>query len=351
MVWMLQLSQVVETSVRHVHTSSLRCAKVAVCGAMGGVGQPLSLLLKTSPLITELSLHDIGDVPSVAIDLRQIETKCQVTGYQGPAQLKNALTGAQVILIAASKSTLGIDMTRDDLFNLSAGIVRDIVEVCASVAPKAFLAILTNPVNSMVPLAAEVLKKIGVYDPRKLFGVTTLDVVRANTFVAQAAGIDPEHVNVPVIGGHSETTTVPLISQCLPKVCFTDKQIREVTEQILYSSMNVRKVKGSSGTLALAYSAACFTCSLCRALSGEPDIVEIAYVPSTVTDAKYFASPILLGLKGVHQYLELGELSSYEQCLLQSAISDVKTQIEKGEVFVTKGNKSPSEGKEENCDC
>jgi len=41
-------------------------------------------------------------------------------------------------------------------------------------------------VNSTVPIAAEVLKKKGVYDPKKLFGVTTLDTVRASTFIADA---------------------------------------------------------------------------------------------------------------------------------------------------------------------
>jgi len=44
---------------------------------------------------------------------------------------------------------------------------------------QAILNIISNPVNSTVPIAAEVLKKAGVYQPNKLFGVTTLDVVRS----------------------------------------------------------------------------------------------------------------------------------------------------------------------------
>jgi Malate/lactate dehydrogenases len=77
-------------------------------------------------------------------------------------------------------------MTRDDLFNTNASIVRDIIKAVAEVAPKALIGIISNPVNSTVPIAAEVLKKAGVFDPRRLFGVTTLDIVRANTFVAEA---------------------------------------------------------------------------------------------------------------------------------------------------------------------
>jgi malate/lactate dehydrogenase len=51
---------------------------------------------------------------------------------------------------------------------------------------QALLNIISNPVNSTVPIAAETLKQLGVYDPKKLFGVTTLDVVRV--LVWQCAG-------------------------------------------------------------------------------------------------------------------------------------------------------------------
>lgn len=77
-------------------------------------------------------------------------------------------------------------MTRDDLFNTNASIVAQLTHACALHCPKAMICIITNPVNSTVPIAAEMLKKNGVYDPHRLFGVTTLDVVRSNTFIAEA---------------------------------------------------------------------------------------------------------------------------------------------------------------------
>lgn len=51
-------------------------------------------------------------------------------------------------------------MTRDDLFATNAGIVRDLIKGCAKACPKAMIGIITNPVNSTVPIAAEVLKKV-----------------------------------------------------------------------------------------------------------------------------------------------------------------------------------------------
>ena len=110
-------------------------------------------------------------------------------------------------------------MTRDDLFKINAGIVRDLVKGIAENCPKAFVLVISNPVNSTVPIAAEVLKAAGVFDPKKLFGVTTLDVVRAETFVASIVGEkNPSKTTIPVIGGHSGETIVPLFSQAKPSV-------------------------------------------------------------------------------------------------------------------------------------
>lgn len=52
-------------------------------------------------------------------------------------------------------------MSRDDLFKVNAGIGKEIVQKAAEVAPNALIAIVTNPVNTIVPIAGEVLKKVG----------------------------------------------------------------------------------------------------------------------------------------------------------------------------------------------
>ncbi len=82
--------------------------------------------------------------------------------------------------------------------------------------------------NSTVPIAAEVLKKAGVYNKQKLAGVTTLDVCRANTFVANSQGMDPKDVNVTVIGGHAGITILPLFSR-VPGINFSDEELEKIT--------------------------------------------------------------------------------------------------------------------------
>ncbi|MEJ5173875.1 lactate/malate family dehydrogenase, partial [Erwinia sp. MYb416] len=167
------------------------------------------------------SLYDIAPVtPGVAVDLSHIPTAVKIEGFSGE-DATPALKGADVVLISAGVARKP-GMDRSDLFNVNAGIVRNLIEQVASTSPKALIGIITNPVNTTVAIAAEVLKKAGVYDKNKLFGITTLDIIRANTFVAALKGKKPEELNVPVIGGHSGVTILPLLSQ-IPGVTFTEQ--------------------------------------------------------------------------------------------------------------------------------
>ena len=61
-------------------------------------------------------------------------------------------------------------MTRDDLFNINAGIVKTLCAAAAKYCPNAIITIISNPVNSTVPICVEVLKAAGVFDPRKVGG-------------------------------------------------------------------------------------------------------------------------------------------------------------------------------------
>ena len=70
-------------------------------GASGGIGQPMSLLLKLNPRISHLSLYDIVNTPGVAADLSHCSTKAKVTGHMGPEQLRECLEGSDIVVIPA----------------------------------------------------------------------------------------------------------------------------------------------------------------------------------------------------------------------------------------------------------
>lgn len=199
------------------------------------------------------------------------------------------------------------------------------------------LAIISNPVNSTVPIAAEVLKKKGVYNPKKVCGVTTLDVCRANTFVGASMGIDPREVNVPVIGGHAGITILPLFSQ-VPGFNPSDEEREALTVRTQFGGDEVVQAKAGAGsaTLSMAYAGYLFTEEVLRAMNGADDVVQCAFVESTITDAPYFSSPCKFGPNGVEEVMGFGEISKYEQGWLDKMLPELKNQIEKGVAFANK---------------
>jgi len=308
--------------------------KVAVLGAAGGIGQPLSLLLKMNTAVKELALYDIMGTPGVAADLSHCNTCSNVKGYTGDEELEACLTGCDLVIIPAGVPRKP-GMTRDDLFNINAGIVKTLVEGVAKYCPNAIINIISNPVNSTVPIAAEVLKAAGVYDPKKVFGVTTLDIVRANTFVAEAKGLDPMEVDVPVIGGHAGETILPLLSQTSPSVSFTPEELETLTTRIQNAGTEVVEAKAGKGsaTLSMAYAAARFGEACLRGLSGEEDVFECTFVASEVTELPFFSSKVRLGPNGAEEIFGLGELSDFEKTGLEKCNELLIKSIEKGEKF------------------
>jgi malate dehydrogenase len=327
--------------------------KAVVLGAAGGIGQPLALLLKSNKLITELGLYDIVNTPGVAADLSHISTPAKVEGYLPPDDgLAKTLKGADVVVIPAGVPRKP-GMTRDDLFKINAGIVRDLATGIALNAPKAFVLVISNPVNSTVPIVAEVFKKHGVFDSKRLFGVTTLDVVRASTFVAEVVGdlsLAPQ-ITVPVIGGHSGVTIIPLLSQsshALP-ANVTQDSIEKLTNRIQFGGDEVVKAKDGAGsaTLSMAYAGAEFAEKVIRATKGEKGIIAPSYVnlaadpaaAASITqeigaELDYFSVRVELGANGVEKLHPIGTVNDYEKGLLKAAVPELKGNIDKGVSFV-----------------
>jgi len=271
----------------------------------------------------------------VAVDLSHIPTAVKIKGFSGE-DARPALQGADVVLISAGVARKP-GMDRSDLFNVNAGIVKNLVQQIAETCPKACVGIITNPVNTTVAIAAEVLKKAGVYDKNKLFGVTTLDIIRSNTFVAELKGKLPTDVEVPVIGGHSGVTILPLLSQ-IPGVSFTEQEVADLTKRIQNAGTEVVEAKagGGSATLSMGQAAARFGLSLVRALQGEKGVVECAYVEGDGEHARFFSQPLLLGKNGIEERKSIGTLSAFEQNAMEGMLDTLKKDITLGEEFVSK---------------
>lgn len=318
--------------------SAQQNSKVTVLGAAGGIGQPLSLLLKLNPRVSDLALYDIRGGPGVAADISHVNTKSKVTGYNvGSEGLKSALEGAEIVLIPAGVPRKP-GMTRDDLFNTNASIVRDLAKAAADHAPKAKILIIANPVNSTVPITAEVFRAKGVYDPRRLFGVTTLDVVRASRFISEVKGTDPANEEVTVIGGHSGVTIVPLISQSNhPDITGLTRDA--LVKRIQFGGDEVVQAKDGAGsaTLSMAFAGSRMADSLLRAAQGEQGVVEPTFVESPLykdQGCEFFSSKVELGPEGVKTIYPVGKVNEYEEGLIVVALKDLAKNIKKGKDFV-----------------
>ncbi|XP_047315171.1 malate dehydrogenase, glyoxysomal-like [Impatiens glandulifera] len=309
--------------------------KVAVLGAAGGIGQSLSLLMKMNPLVSILHLYDVVNTPGVTADVSHMDTGAVVRGFLGQKQLEDALTGMDVVIIPAGVPRKP-GMTRDDLFKINAGIVKTLCEGIAKCCPNAIVNLISNPVNSTVPIAAEVFKKAGTYDPKRLLGVTKLDVVRANTFVAEVLGVDPRDVDVPVVGGHAGVTILPLLSQVKPPSSFTQEETEYLTNRIQNGGTEVVEAKAGAGsaTLSMAFAAAKFADACLRGLRGDAGIVECAFVASQVTELPFFATKVRLGRTGAEEIYQLGPLNAYERAGLEAAKKELAGSIQKGVSFI-----------------
>eukprot|EP00928_Gymnodinium_smaydae_P078366 TRINITY_DN6223_c0_g1_i3.p1 TRINITY_DN6223_c0_g1~~TRINITY_DN6223_c0_g1_i3.p1 ORF type:complete len:301 (-),score=73.68 TRINITY_DN6223_c0_g1_i3:21-923(-) len=222
--------------------------KVCVCGGAGGIGQPLSLLMAMNRHVSELNVYDLdlAAVPAagVAADLGHIERRCKVKAFaigkddRPVDKLSECLQGCHLVLIPAGLPRKP-GMTRADLLGVNIGIAKGIVEACARYCPNAVLGLIVNPVNSVVPAMCELYRRHGL-DTKKICGVTTLDVVRANKFVHEVTGETIDRIDVPVVGGHAGETILPLFSQDaagrrIPaeKIADLDKRVQDAGTEVV----------------------------------------------------------------------------------------------------------------------
>ena len=293
------------------------------------------MLMAASPHVGDLAVYDLVSSPGVAVDISHINCRCKVEGYKGPKSLNKALDGSDVVILCAGLPRKP-GMTRDDLFVVNAGIVMELARSCAKVCPNACFLVITNPVNSTVPIFSETLKKMGVLDPRKIMGVTELDTLRARTFLAAELDVDENAYTVPIVGGHAGTTIIPLFSQ-LPGDLIEQIDVPALTKRVQFGGDEVVVAKAGMGsaTLSMAYAGATFANSVLAGLKGEMNIIEQAYFQQDVLGCKFFASQIELGRNGIERALPIPkDITVSEQKAIEKAVPVIQEQIAKGIKYV-----------------
>jgi malate dehydrogenase len=196
-----------------------RSGKVAVIGA-GFYGSTTAQRLAEYDIFDEVVLTDIieGRPEGLALDMNQsrpiegfetlvrgITTSPDGSGYE-------ALAGSEIVVITAGLPRKP-GMSRMDLIETNAKIVRNVVENVAKHAPEAVLIVVSNPLDEMTALAANVS---GFPHNRVMGQAGMLDTARFSYFVSEKLGVPQASVTTLTLGSHGDTM-VPV-----PSACFVD---------------------------------------------------------------------------------------------------------------------------------
>jgi len=183
-------------------------AKITVIGA-GNVGATCANVLAFNKVASEIVMLDVkaGVAEGKAMDMLQtvqtlgFETK--IVGVTGDY----ARTANSDVIIVTSGIPRKPGMTREELIGTNADIVKNVVNSCLNYSPNAIFLIISNPMDTMTYLA---LKATGL-PKNRVFGMGgILDSSRFKYYLSQALNVNPAQVNGIVIGGHGDTTMIPL---------------------------------------------------------------------------------------------------------------------------------------------
>lgn len=184
-------------------------SKITVIGA-GNVGATCANNIVQKELSSELVLLDIkeGVAEGKALDMMQASAllglNSRIIGVTGDY---SATANSEVVVI-----TSGIPrkpgMTREELIGINAGIVKEVTQNILTYSPKAIIVVISNPMDTMTYLA---LKSSGLPKNRIIGMGGILDSSRFKNYLSQALNVPASDIQGTVIGGHGDTTMIPLI--------------------------------------------------------------------------------------------------------------------------------------------
>lgn len=182
--------------------------KVTVVGA-GAVGATVADNIARKELCHEVVLLDIkeGVAEGKAMDMMQTAALLGFdTKITGSTNDYSKTANSDVVVITSGLPRKP-GMTREELIGVNAGIVKGVAENILKFSPNAIFLIISNPMDTMTYLA---LKSTGIAKNRIIGMGGALDSSRFRYYLSQALGCSPAQLNADVIGGHGDTTMIPL---------------------------------------------------------------------------------------------------------------------------------------------
>ena len=300
-------------------------SKVTVVGA-GNVGATCANVLAVNEVANEVVLIDIkeGFAEGKAMDIMQT---AQLMGFdtvvKGVTNDYSQTAGSDVVII-----TSGIPrkpgMTREELIGVNAGIVKSVAENCLKYSPEAILIIVANPMD---PMAYLTYKTLGLPRNRVIGMGGALDSSRFKYFISQAIGCNANEVEGIVIGGHGDTTMIPLPRLATYKgmpICnfLSEEKVEEVVKSTMVGGATLTGLLGTSAWMAPGAAASAVAESIIK--NQGKMITCAAYL-----DGEYgmkdimIGVPVVLGKNGIERIVEI-ELTEDEKAKFAASEAAVR---------------------------
>lgn len=300
--------------------------KVTIVGA-GNVGATCADVISYRGIASEVVLLDIkeGFAEGKALDISQCAT---TTGFNtkitGSTNDYSKTAGSDVVVI-----TSGIPrkpgMTREELIGINAGIVKNVAENILAHSPDAIIVVVSNPMDTMTFLA---LKATGLPKNRIIGMGGALDSSRFKTYLSQALNKPANDIHAMVIGGHGDTTMIPLTRLAayngVPVSEFlSEEQLAKVAADTMVGGATLTGLLGTSAWYAPGASVAFLVDSI---LNDQKRMIPC----SVLLEGEYGQSdicigvPCIIGKNGLEQIVEI-ELNDAEKVLFAKSADAVRS--------------------------
>jgi malate dehydrogenase len=300
-------------------------SKVTVVGA-GNVGATCANVLAVNEVANEVVLIDIkeGFAEGKAMDIMQT---AQLMGFDtvvtGVTNDYSKTANSDVVVITSGLPRKP-GMTREELIGVNAGIVKSVAKSILEYSPNAILVVVSNPMDPMAYLA---LKSLGLPKNRVIGMGGALDSSRFKYFLSQALGCNANEVDGMVIGGHGDTTMIPLTRfasyKGVPVSNFLSaEELEKVAKDTMVGGATLTGLLGTSAWMAPGAAASFLVESIIKdqkkmipcaaSLEGEYGMDDIM-----------IGVPVIIGKNGIEKVVEL-DLNEEEKALLAASEAAVR---------------------------
>ena len=299
--------------------------KVTIVGA-GNVGASCAEYILIKQIAKEVILLDIKDglAEGKALDLTQTTStlgfKSKVLGVTNEYEK----TSNSDVVVITSGIPRKPGMTREELIGINAGIVKSVSENLLKFSPNAIIIVVSNPMDTMTYL---VNKSFNIPKNRIIGMGGILDSSRFKTYISKSSGYPQDQIEAMVIGGHGDTTMIPLTSlaKCNNELLtdiLSDEEVLKIASNTMVGGATLTKLLGTSAWYAPGSSVSYLVnaivndtkevlpCSVL--LEGEYDVQDIC-----------IGVPVKIGKNGFEEVVQL-DLSNKDLEMFQNSVSAVK---------------------------